>query len=301
MNFHLTLGPLLFNWSNEKRRDFYYQMADEAAIDVVYLGEAVCFKRLSVWEKEIPTLIERLQKNGKTVVFSTLALLQSKKEMNHVFELVSQYQNLLIEINDIAYLNLLTDQSFCIGPYMNVYNELALEFLVNRKAKRLVFNFELNKQSIAGLIGNPLLNEYEIQVFGRLPLAISARCAHARVYQRSKNNCEFICDQDPNGLDVFTLDQQPFLAVNGLQTLSYTLCNLMAEIYALKKMGVHYFRLSPQVTHMTTVAQLFRAVIDEKISTHEGMQKLRELLPNAIFSDGFYQKKAGCSEVVNPD
>lgn len=298
MSFQLTLGPLLFNWANEKRRDFYYQMAEEAPIDIVYLGEVVCFKRLNVWEKEIPRLIECLQKNGKTVVFSTLALLQSKKEMNHLFELVSHYQNLLIEINDIAYLNLLTDKSFSIGPYVNVYNELALAFLANRKAKRLVFNYELNKQSIAALAGSHLLNEYEIQVFGRLPLAISARCAHARVYKRSKNNCEFVCDKDQNGLEVFTLDQQPFLTVNGLQTMSYTVCNLIAEIPTLKKMGVHYFRLSAQVTNMATVAQLFHAVIDEKISAHEGMQKLRELLPNAIFSDGFYQQKAGCCEVV---
>ena len=43
--FKLTLGPALFNWSPEKWRDFYFQIADEAPVDVVYVGEVVCSKR----------------------------------------------------------------------------------------------------------------------------------------------------------------------------------------------------------------------------------------------------------------
>ena len=37
----LTLGPLLFNWKLERRRDFYFRVADEAPVDCVYLGEVV--------------------------------------------------------------------------------------------------------------------------------------------------------------------------------------------------------------------------------------------------------------------
>ena len=41
----LTLGPLLFNWPADQVRDFYARMADEPALERVYLGEVVCGKR----------------------------------------------------------------------------------------------------------------------------------------------------------------------------------------------------------------------------------------------------------------
>ena len=41
----LTLGPLLYHWSPERRRDFYFKIADEAPVDCVYLGEVICSKR----------------------------------------------------------------------------------------------------------------------------------------------------------------------------------------------------------------------------------------------------------------
>jgi len=40
----LTLGPLLFNWNPEQRRDFYARIADEAPVDCVYLGEVILLK-----------------------------------------------------------------------------------------------------------------------------------------------------------------------------------------------------------------------------------------------------------------
>jgi hypothetical protein len=41
----LTLGPNLFNWAPDKWRDFYFRIADEAPVSVVYLGETICSKR----------------------------------------------------------------------------------------------------------------------------------------------------------------------------------------------------------------------------------------------------------------
>ena len=40
----LTLGPVLFNWSPDRLRDFYARIADEAEVDRVHLGEVVCGK-----------------------------------------------------------------------------------------------------------------------------------------------------------------------------------------------------------------------------------------------------------------
>ena len=57
----LTLGPLFFHWSPEKRRDFYYRMADEAPIDDVYMGEVVCSKREPFFDPYRDLVIERLE------------------------------------------------------------------------------------------------------------------------------------------------------------------------------------------------------------------------------------------------
>ena len=37
----LSLGPVLYYWQRETLFDFYEQIAD-TAVDIVYLGEAVC-------------------------------------------------------------------------------------------------------------------------------------------------------------------------------------------------------------------------------------------------------------------
>ena len=68
---------------------------------------------------------------------------------------------------------------------------------------------------LAALSSIPL----EVLVFGRLPLAISARCFHARAEDRTKDGCQFACKADPDGRLIRTIEGIPFLAMNGLQTL----------------------------------------------------------------------------------
>ena len=53
----LTLGPVLFHWPAERMQDFYARIADEADIDIVYLGESVCSKRASFFDPLLPDLI----------------------------------------------------------------------------------------------------------------------------------------------------------------------------------------------------------------------------------------------------
>ena len=69
----LTLGPILFHWDADRKRDFYARIADEAPIDIVYLGEVVCSKRSPFFERHYPEVIDRLERGGKQVVLSTLA------------------------------------------------------------------------------------------------------------------------------------------------------------------------------------------------------------------------------------
>jgi collagenase-like PrtC family protease len=132
----LTLGPQLFNWTNDKRRDFYFRVADEADVDTVVLGEVVCAKRAPFQTPLWPEVIERLQAAGKEVVFSTQALILSSREMTAMRDLVAE-DSLYFEANDIAVDDMLKGRPHMIGPMMNVYNEGTLATLAARRGPHL--------------------------------------------------------------------------------------------------------------------------------------------------------------------
>lgn len=283
----LTLGPVLFNWTADKWRDFYFKMADEAPVDTVYLGEVVCSKRAPFFEPVIPDVVERLQAAGKDVVFSTLALIMTEREMEAVRGLTDPAAELTVEANDISAAALLKGRPHVIGPYVNVYNEGTLAYLAAQGATRVCLPPELPRESLATLAkgGKP---ELEVIVFGRLPLAISARCYHARARGLSKDNCQYACGDDTDGMDLDTLAGEAFVAVNGTQTLSFTCCNLSAELDEMRGMGIDWFRLSPQDTDMARVARVFRDLLDGKTDPATADDSLAALVPGMPFSNGFY-------------
>jgi collagenase-like PrtC family protease len=133
----------------------------------------------------------------------------------------------------------------------------------------------------------------EVQAFGRLPLALSARCYHARGHGLHKDGCQYVCGEDADGLSVSTLDGAPFLAVNGTQTLSFTIYNLVAELSALLAMGIGRFRLWPHAIDMVAVAEIFRAVLDDSMEVPEATSRLARLADFAPFSNGFYHGVEG--------
>jgi collagenase-like PrtC family protease len=129
-------------------------------------------------------------------------------------------------------------------------------------------------------------------VFGRMPLALSARCYHARAHGRTKDSCRFVCENDPDGLELRTLGGQPFLAVNGIQTLSYDFLNLIDRVEELRGMGVTRFRLSPHSCDMVRVAEAFCGLLDGTITATEAAEALIGLNLPGPCSSGFYDGKA---------
>ncbi len=289
----LSLGPLLFHWDAEKKRDFYFRIADESSFDTVYVGEVVCSKRAPFFAPYIPEVVERLQRGEKQVILSTLALIMSEPEMEQVIEL-SENTDLLIEANDIGTAALLTGRPHVIGPFVNVYNEGTLEYLANQGAVRISLPWELPSESLTAL-ARPANAELEAQVFGRMPLAISARCYHARAHGLHKSNCQFVCADDLNGMNVETLDGENFLAINGCQTLSHTVGNLIGELDDLQSMGINAFRIWPHAIDIIAVGQTFRDVLDGKKTAEESQQELAEYVNFAPFSNGFYHGEEGAA------
>ncbi len=284
----LTLGPVFYNWPADQWSDFYAGIADEAPVDRVVIGEVVCSKRLPFYQDHIPKAVERLQRGGKEVVLASLGLVTLPRERKMLSDLAES--GLPVEVNDLTMLrHLKPGTRFTVGPLVNVYNEGTLGLLAGRGATTVCLPPELGFASVAALTaeGLRLGAEIEIWAFGRLPLAISGRCYHARLAGLTKDSCQFVCDADPDGLAVETLDGQPFLAVNGVQTVSECWANLVGDLTRLAEVGVGSLRLSPHTGDMTEVARLFRSAADSRIGPDEAIAGLAALAPERRFSNGF--------------
>jgi collagenase-like PrtC family protease len=292
----LTLGPVLYNWKPEAWRDFYFRIAEEAPLDTVVVGEIVCSKRSPFLEEHIPAVVERLEACGKRVLMGSLTLMSLPRERKAMAELAAS--DFTMEVNDLSCLGMLGGRPHAIGPFVNIYNEAAAAYFASRGAQRICLPPELPLTAIRSIAGSQPDVIFEVFSFGRAPLAISARCYHARLNKLSKDNCKFVCERDPDGLAVTTLDNEPFLAMNGVQTLSYACTNLLGEIGDLHAAGVRSLRLSPQQCDMVAVAQVFRDVIDGALAPAEATATLAKLYPIA-FANGFLYAKPGSNFVAD--
>jgi collagenase-like PrtC family protease len=281
MEAELSLGPALYNWPAEELRDFYFRIADKAPLSRVYLGEVVCSKRTPFFTHYLPEVVARLESGGKEVVHSTLALIMNEGEIDAVRSLADT-PDIMIEANDIGSAGLVAGRPHVIGPFVNVYNEGTLDFLTRQGASLVLLPWELPAPVIAALTTAATI-PLEVQVFGRIPLAISARCYHARKLGLHKDGCQFVCAEDPDGMAVETLDGESFLAVNGTQTLTHTIGVLLPELANLQAMGIQNFRLWSQTVDMVAVVQIYRDLLDGQKSLEDAWHRLEEVAGFAPF------------------
>lgn len=295
----LTLGPITYHWSAETRRDFYARIADEAPIDEVYLGEVICSKRAPFHERDLPATIERLERAGKRVILSTLAEVMLPRERKATADL-AEMDAPEIEVNNAAGLYARGKRSHRIGPFMNAYNEATIAWMARQGATHVCLPTELPAAAIAiaAQAARDLGLGVEVQVFGRASLAVSARCYHARAHGRTKDNCQFVCEDDPDGMPLRTRDDAPILWVNGIQTQSESYVALLPEVEPLVASGVTHLRLMPQTADMATVAEVFRMTLDGTLAVLEAETRLRKLCAGTDFSNGFYYGQAGYRRIV---
>jgi collagenase-like PrtC family protease len=293
----LTLGPLLFNWPAERLRAYYAEVAEVAAIDRVYLGEVVCGKRAPLVDDVLAQAAERLRAAGKQVVWSGQALPSTPREMRVGARQLATGE--LVELNDVSGLTQLpAGAPFVAGPFLNIYNEAAAAELIRRGCRRLCPNIELPLSSVATIAAACPGLEIELFAYGRLPLALSGRCYHARLHGLRKDTCQFVCDRDPDGLAVNTVEGEPFLAVNGVQTLSYGTHLADAPLETLRAAGVGALRLSPHTGDLGAIVAAFRRFADGDID-RDGLRTAVEAAhPPGPLVNGYVHGVAGIRQVA---
>jgi collagenase-like PrtC family protease len=166
----------------------------------------------------------------------------------------------MIEANDLGAVNLANGNNFVAGPHLNIYNEAALATFARHGMKRWVPPLEATRTLIETLHrSKPADVETEIFAFGKIPLAFSARCFTARHYDLNKDDCQFKCLDHAEGLTLKTREGQPFLSINGIQTMSAQNYNLLHEVPDMLQMGIDILRISPQKAQINEIISAFDA------------------------------------------
>jgi len=258
----LTLGPVQYYWP-KARLDAFHEALATAPVDRVYLGEAVCSRRHEYRTADWLDAAARLADGGKEVVLSSQVLMESESDLKALRRFVADGR-FLLEANDMGAVHMVAGRApFVAGPHLNIYNAPTLAFFASLGANRWVPPFEMTRASLAAILAEkPGGVATEVFAYGRLPLAFSARCFTARHYDLPKDDCRFCCLDHPGGLELSTRDREPFLVLNGIQTQSYRVLNLVDALPDMRALGVDAVRLSPQPEQLDAAIGAFRAALD---------------------------------------
>jgi len=292
----LALGPLQYYWPRETVFSFYEAMAS-MPLDVVYLGETVCSRRHELRLADWLDIAAKLHDAGKEVVLSTQVLLESGAEVGTMHRIAANGR-FGVEANDMgAVQQLAGKQPFVAGPQLNLYNLPSLQWMASLGARRWVMPLEMKQDDLAILQqGRPQGLQTEVFAYGRMPLAFSARCFTARHRNLPKDDCRFSCLDHPDGLALKTREREDFLVLNGTQTQSSKVYNLLGALGQMQALGVDALRLSPQAQGMAGVVALFDAVRRQALAPAEALARLRPLMPGPG-CNGYWHGRPGLEQI----
>lgn len=287
----LSLGPLQFHWPKAQMQSLYRRVAD-SPVDIVYLGETVCSKRREYKHQDWIDTAERLTTSGKSVVLSTFALVEAQSELGYIRR-ICENGDILVEANDMSAVQMLAGKvPFVGGPTLNVLNQRTLQKLVDLGLQRWVVPVELSRTMLAEIrahIAEPI--EYELLAWGRLPLAYSARCYTARAHKISKDECANCCIDYPDGLLLQTREDEDFLVINGIQTMSARTSCVLSELENSPGIA-DILRISPQVGDMESIIHLIDALRRGATTADAAARDLAGCAPGGL-CDGYWHGEAG--------
>lgn len=291
----LSLGPLLYYWPRETVLAFYREAA-RWPVDTVYLGETVCSRRRELKLADWIAIGAELAGAGKEVVLSTFELIESDADLRAMHAVVDNGA-FRVEANDMAAVRALAGNGpFVAGPFLNVYNAGTLALLAELGATRWVAPVELSREGLAAVVADaPAAIETEVFAYGRLPLAVSARCFTARYNNLTKDHCEFRCIEHPDGMALDTQDAEHFLVLNGVQTQSASVQSLVPVLGEARAAGANLLRISPQSRGTAEVVAVFREAASGALSPDDAAARLAPLMPGAP-CDGYWHGKPGLEQ-----
>ena len=294
----LALGPLLYYWPRQQVFDFYEEIA-RTPVDIVYLGETVCARRHELRVQDWAEIAKKLAAAGKQAILGTQTLIESESDLKTLRRVIDE-KDFLTEANDMGAVRILAAEKrpFVAGPFLNVFNAATLALLARLGATRWVMPVEMSRDALRDLqAARPAGLETEVFAYGRMPLAFSARCFTARHFNLQKDDCQFKCLEFPDGLLIKTREGEEFLNLNGIQTQSSKVYNLVGEVDELRELGVDILRVSPQSQHTPALLEVFRARLDGALDAPAARTQMASL-GLAEPCNGFWYGKPGLDQIA---
>jgi len=244
----ISLGPAPTTWGREELKEFYQKIAS-SSVDLVYLGEIVCPQRKVLSLADLKEIADLLKQSGKKVFLSTMPLITSTEQFEQAKELFPIGYG--IEANMAGILNLYSHKdplasgkALVIGPFLNIYNWRAADWLARFGAERIVAPFELPHRSVADIAAKTSI-PIEVAVWGNLPTSFSWRCYTARTFGLTQQDCLKKCLEYPEGILLKTVDEQDLFIINGPQVLAAKTHCLIEQLDRLSSIGVNSIRIQP--------------------------------------------------------